>query len=852
MIPLRKPAHLFPLLLACLPCLHAAEPEKYAGHTPIEWSQKMADSEMQRLGNTLHYQGSAKARWDYTSGFFAWSLVQLGKATNEKKYSDEGSAIVTSFLDENGYIQTYRKDDHNIDMILSGRVLLEVHSQQPSEKLKFAIETLRAQLVTQPRTSDGGFWHKQRYPWQMWLDGLYMGSPFLARYATTHQSSGEYEEVVEQITLMDMHAYDPETGLHHHGWDERREQSWADPETGVSPCFWGRSVGWYAMAVVDCLDDLPPTLEGTDKVQEIFQRIAKGIAARQDEKSGLWWQVLDQPRREGNYLESTCSAMFVYALAKGINRGYLDRATYMPVVEKGYQGLVSERIRTDENGHIHLTHCCEVAGLGFTSATGHPRDGSFAYYISEPVIEDDLKGVSPFILAGIEVQKLGAQQPPTTFSARGWQDLEQVLSFIKSPTFPEKSFPAELHEGKDATEAIRAAIKVCHEAGGGRVLIPEGDWHTGPLVLLSNVNLHLAKGATLKFSTNPDDYPVVLTRYEGMECMNYQPPIYATGAQNIAITGHGTLDGQADWDNWWSWIGKRKGQDNLGKPARTKLNDMVNQDVPTEQRVFGKGAFLRPNFIQFMRCKNILIEDVNIIRSPMWEIHPVLSENITVRNVSISSHGPNNDGCDPESCRNVLIEGCTFDTGDDCIAIKSGRNNDGRRFHTPSENIVVRHCTMKDGHGGVVMGSEISGGVRNVFVEDCTMDSENLDRALRFKSNAMRGGTIENVFMRNVEIGQVAEAILTIDFLYEEGANGQHPPTVRNVHMENITSQKSPRVIWARGYEGATIDDIFIKDSTFEGITESEILEHVGKVSFDHVTIRQKNLKPAKNSVPNP
>jgi unsaturated rhamnogalacturonyl hydrolase len=262
------------------------------------------------------------------------------------------------------------------------------------------------------------------------------------------------------------------------------------------------------------------------------------------------------------------------------------------------------------------------------------------------------------------------------------------------------------------------------------------------------------------------------------------------------------------------------------------------------------GHYLRPNFIQFYRCENILIEGITILRSPMWVIHPVLSQNVTVRNVNVLSHGSNNDGCNPESCRDVLIENCKFDTGDDCIAIKSGRNNDGRRVNVPSENIVVRGCVMADGHGGVVMGSEISGGVRNVFVDNCEMDSPNLDRALRFKSNAQRGGTIENIFMRNVRIGKVAEAVVTIDFLYEEGANGPHKPTVRNVYLEKVTSAASPRVLMILGYEGAEIENIQITDSHFSGLTDPDSVSHAGEIRMRNVTVESKSKKPLLNSVP--
>jgi len=427
----------------------------------------------------------------------------------------------------------------------------------------------------------------------------------------------------------------------------------------------------------------------------------------------------------------------------------------------------------------------------------------------------------------------------------GWDTLPAILARIKAPNFPARDFPITDHGatpgGADCTSAIGQAIAACHMAGGGRVTVPAGVFHTGPIHLRSNVNLHVADGATLLFLTDSARYlPAVFTRWEGVECMNYSPLIYAFEQENIAITGTGTLDGGADWETWWAWNNKSKGAVKQ-KTARDRLIALGEKGAPVSERVFGEGDFLRPNFIQPYRCKNVLIEGVSIVRSPMWEIHPALSTNVTVRGVKIATHGPNNDGCDPESCREVLIEDCVFDTGDDCIAIKSGRNNDGRRVAVASENIVVRNCTMKDGHGGVVIGSEISGGCRNVFVEHCKMDSPNLDRALRFKSNAQRGGVLENVFMRHVEIGRVSEAVLTIDFVYEEGANGPFPPTVRNVVLENVTSNASPRVMWIAGFKGATIDGVRFVDCTFRGVEMAEMVSHATAVTLQNVTI-----EPAK------
>jgi len=436
--------------------------------------------------------------------------------------------------------------------------------------------------------------------------------------------------------------------------------------------------------------------------------------------------------------------------------------------------------------------------------------------------------------------------------AAGWEDVPRLLERIRPPVFPARDFSIAQFgavAGKDASTAIAAAIEACRTAGGGRVVVPPGEFTTGPIVLASNVNFHVSEGATLKFSTDPAKYPTVFTRWEGVECMNHCPLIYAFEQTNVAVTGKGTLDGQATRENWWAWKlshWKEKGKDrpeDEQRPDARALIAMGAKGVPVAERVFGAGHKLRPSFIQPYRCRNILIDGVTILRSPMWELHPVLCENVTVRDVTIRSHGPNNDGCDPESCKDVLIERCVFDVGDDCIAIKSGKNDDGRRVNVPSENIVIRGCTFKDGHGGVVLGSECSGHIRNVFVEDCAMDSPNLERMLRFKNNAVRGGVLENVFVRNVKVGVVAEAVLTIDLLYEEGANGPHHPVVRNVHLQSVTASAAPRVMYVVAFPGATIDGIVFENCTFTNVEATEVLAVGGSVEFKNVVIEPK-IKP--------
>ena len=392
--------------------------------------------------------------------------------------------------------------------------------------------------------------------------------------------------------------------------------------------------------------------------------------------------------------------------------------------------------------------------------------------------------------------------------------------------------------GGDCTAAIAEAIDACHDAGGGRVVVPPGVWLTGAIQLKSNVNLHLSNGSTLRFTPEPAKYlPVVLTRFEGIECINYSPLIYAYEQENLAITGSGTLDGSANAETWWAWNAKAKGNSARQTVDRRRLDQQGTDGTPVAQRVYGEGHFLRPNFIQLYRCKNVLVEGVTIVNSPMWEIHPVLCMNVTVRGVSVHSLGTNNDGCDPECCRDVLIEDCVFETGDDCIAIKSGRNNDGRRIGVPAENIVIRRCTMKDGHGGVTVGSEVSGGVRNVFVEDCKMDSPHLERAFRFKSNAVRGGVIENILVRRVEIGRVARAVLSVEFDYEEGANGSQRPVLRHVLVEGVTTQSTGRVSVLTAFPGAIIEDLRLKDCVFRGVEGADVVKDAEAPARQNVTV---------------
>lgn len=442
-----------------------------------------------------------------------------------------------------------------------------------------------------------------------------------------------------------------------------------------------------------------------------------------------------------------------------------------------------------------------------------------------------------------------------------WDQVNRIISEIKLPNIPSKQiiiteFASSEELKQNIRQYLNKAIEDLSKEGGGKIVIPKGEYFSnGPIHIKSNIHLHFENDVVIKFSNNPKDYlPVVFTRWEGVECYNYSPLIYAYNQENIAITGNAVLDGQADNEHWWPWKGKTEYGFKKGMPsqiddyARPRLLKLDEEQVDVSKRIFGDGFYLRPNFLQLYKCKNILISDIKLTNSPMWVIHPVLCENVTIRNVKSISHGPNSDGCNPESSRNVLIEDCYFDNGDDCIAIKSGRNFDGRRIATPSENIIIRNCIMKDGHGGVVIGSEVSGGCRNVFAEKCKMDSPNLERMLRIKSNSLRGGFVENIFVRDIEVGMVSDAIFLIELLYEmkEGENGNFPPIVRNIHLENIKSNKSEYGLQLIGIDNPQIDNIYISNCEFNNVEKGNFIQNVKSITLNNVKVNGELIKELK------
>jgi unsaturated rhamnogalacturonyl hydrolase len=365
---------------------------------PIRWSVKFADASIMRFDSLIHYNNAPKPRWEYDFAFLGLAIDKLGNI--DKKYSDYMQSYIDYFVDSTGHINEYKIEDYNIDRVNPGKNLIVLYKRTGEEKYKTAIETLVEQMKSHPKTESGGYWHKKIYPWQMWLDGIYMASPFLAQYAKEFNQPEWFDVVTHQIKLIYSKTYDPSTGLLYHAWDESRQQRWCNPETGQSKHFWSRATGWYMMALVDVLDFLPDKHPDRDSIISILKATSEALLKVRDSQTGLWFQVLDMAGEEGNYPEASGSAMFIYAFAKGARKGYLDQK-YLETARQAFNSLISNLVKTDEKGLPVLTNVCGGCGLG-----GNPyREGDYNYYIHEKKVDNDLKGVAPLILAAIEINK---------------------------------------------------------------------------------------------------------------------------------------------------------------------------------------------------------------------------------------------------------------------------------------------------------------------------------------------------------------------------------------------------------------------------------------------------------------
>ncbi len=400
---------IFCLALFFLACSEAKKSEKEEEITKsdsiaingLELASKMASSEIERVPDAQYLDFREKPKWEYTNGLVCSAMLKTWEATGDSLYFNYAKAYADSMINEQGEIKTYKQSDYNIDRVNPGKFLIELYKTTRKENYKMAIETLRAQMKEHPRTEEGGFWHKKVYPHQMWLDGLYMGSPFLAKYAKNYNEEALFDDVANQIYLIDKYTYDSISGLYYHGWDESRKQEWANKETGLSPHFWGRAIGWFSMALVDVLEYFPQDHPKREMIVGIANKLADGILKYREEESGVWYQVVDMGDKEGNYLEASASSMFSYFLLKGSNMGIFN-LNLAGEAQQSFQDVTDEFVEQNEDGTISLTKICGVAGLG-----GNPyRSGTFEYYVHEPIRENDPKGVGPYIMAALEYNKL--------------------------------------------------------------------------------------------------------------------------------------------------------------------------------------------------------------------------------------------------------------------------------------------------------------------------------------------------------------------------------------------------------------------------------------------------------------
>jgi len=372
--------------------------------TNLKWSERMLLSEMNRFPESWMLDFSKSPKWTYPAAIVLDAAEQVYANTGKKEYYDYISSFGEKLVKEDGTIVSYELEKYNIDLLNSGNVLLYLYEKEKKEKYLKALQTLRLQIDGQPRTNEGSFWHKKIYPNQVWLDGLYMGMPFYTHYTKDFSKGADaakaYDDIVMQFDSVQKNLLDKKTGLLYHAWDESKEQAWADKQTGLSPNFWGRAMGWYGMAMVDVLDYLPKDHPGRARIISYIKSFTDAVIKYQDKKSGLWYQVLDKPLANGNYEEATASAMFVYTMIKSVNKGYLPKS-YKAAAKKGYDGIIKDLITVNENGVVNLNKCCAVAGLG-----GKPyRDGSYEYYVNEQIRSNDAKGTGPFILASLEFEK---------------------------------------------------------------------------------------------------------------------------------------------------------------------------------------------------------------------------------------------------------------------------------------------------------------------------------------------------------------------------------------------------------------------------------------------------------------
>lgn len=754
-------------------------------------TERMARSAM------LKYN-TQNTKYSYKSAIMLEAVYKASRVLSDQGMLDFVKGFLDCFVAEDGSVRTYELEEYSMDQVRMGNIMLTFLSLTGQEKYKKATEMFFRQLQGQPRTPSGGYWHKKRYENQMWLDGLFMQGPFNVAYSMAFGDPEKtLEDVVSQFELVYGKTYDPATGLLRHAWDESCRMPWCDPVTGQSKEVWSRAMGWYVWAIADLLEDIPATAAFGPfraRLLALGRKIAPVLIRYQDAESGMWYQVMDKGGQGKNYLETSSTSMFVYFFAKMYRLGFLDES-YLKAARRAFDGMCDRFVTVDDYGEVYLHNVCRSAGLGRAEDTNPYRPGDFKYYTeTEKRITDNLHGVAPFIHAAIELE-FPAQMNRGRYVLGKGEDLGKAL----------------------AEHAYREAV-----------VVPKGSYSCGPVSIPAHTHLIFEEGAVLDFTDDFDAYPPVWTRWEGVYCWAMHPCFLVKDATDVVVEGPGVLDGHGE--KWWGHIMKWK---TGGRPVgpvldcEKRLADL-NKGFRSEPEGGGGRPcqFLRPALLQILNSDNVRIQDLKLVRSPFWTVHPICTTNLALRNIVIDNpyDSPNTDGIDIESCVNVEVRGCDVNVGDDGIAVKCGSGKEMMDFQR-SEDIVVEDCTVRGAHGGFVIGSETASGVKWAVVRNCRFIGT--DRGIRIKTRRKRGGVMCDIEASDIYMENVICPV-SINMFYHCGSDEpglyslekqpvtEDTPRIANVKIERIKAVGCRSMAaFLAGLPEAPLKNIVIRDSSF-------------------------------------
>lgn len=739
------------------------------------------------------------APYSYKSAILLEALYKASKVLGSSEIRSYVDRMLQSYVHEDGSVEKFRLEEYSMDNIRMGYIMLKIYAENGDERYKKALDRFMEMLRTQPRTPEGGFWHKGRYTNQMWLDGLFMQGPVYALYSRMFGGLDAcLKDIVAQFELIYDKTYDPATGLLRHAWDSSHKMPWCNPETGKSQEVWGRAMGWYCMAIADLLEDIPATEEYESyrsRLLALGEKIAPVLRKYQDGETGMWYQVVDKGGLGANYLETSATSMFIYFFAKMNRLGFFD-VSYRSAAQKAFDGMVKHSVTAGEDGEVFLHDTCQSAGLGRALDTNPYRPGDFEYYTTgEPRVTDNLHGVSPFISAALELE-FPAQMNTGRYVLQHGDDLNGVLAL---------------------------------NAGRCAVVIPKGSWKVGPVDVPAHSHIIFEEGAVLDFIDDFEAYPPVYTRWEGVNCWAMHPCFLIKDAEDVVVEGPGVLDGHGQ--KWWDYILVWK---NGGRPAAVNLpiEKRLAKLNPNYLNEPGGGGgrpcqFLRPALLQILESENVRIDGLTLTGSPFWTCHPICVTNLILKDITIRNpyDSPNTDGIDIESCVNVLVTGCDVNVGDDGIAVKCGSGKEMMDFQR-SENIICENCTVRNAHGGFVIGSETASGVRGSYVRNCTFLGT--DRGIRIKTRRNRGGRMEDIRASDIVMEDVICPI-SINMFYRCGSDDERlyslkkqeitdaTPVIQDVLIERVKAKNCrSAAAFLAGLPEMPLSNVVVRDSSFE------------------------------------